>query len=147
MLVHRVTNTDSSRNKNYRGVEVRIDRESFIAWFMVNDFEGCSVDRIDKSGHYELSNMQLISLQMNIAKDKLKHANGVCICYACKQEKPSDQFVSDKRRMHTGRGTICKQCESKRVRNVSPEARARDLERMRLYYQRRKTVEHRSTGQ
>jgi hypothetical protein len=146
MLLNRVTNTETSRNKSYKGIEVRVSRDEFIDWFMPRDFEGCSVDRIEKSGHYELSNMQLISLQKNIAKDKLKHKDGFCICYSCKQEKTSDKFVADKRRMHTGLSTICKQCDSKRVKNITPEARERALEGMRMYYQRRKSGESRSTG-
>jgi len=138
MLVNRVTNTRTSRNRSYASVEVRVSREDFIAWFMANDFEGCSVDRINNHGHYELSNMQLIPLQWNNAKDKLKHINGVCVCYSCKQEKPSDQFVRDKRRVFTGRSTICKQCDSKRAKTVSQEAHAKALERMRNYYKKRK---------
>lgn len=144
MMVYRVTNTHLSKNKNYQGIEIRVSRSDFIEWFSKNDFSGCSVDRIDKSGHYELSNMQLISIQANIAKDKLKAFNGRSICYSCKQEKPLEDFVKETRRMHTGRSTICKPCESKRESNQSPEARLRALERMRANYYKRKA--ERSTG-
>lgn len=144
MLVYRVTHTDTDRNKNYRDIEVRVDKQEFIAWFMARDFEGCSVDRIDKAGHYELANMQVISLQYNIAKDKLKAKNGRCVCYKCKQEKNLAEFTRDNRRMHTGRATICKACESTRPKNQSEEARLRAIVGMKAYYRRRKSA--RSTG-
>ena len=113
MLLHRV-NTETDKNNCYRGIEVRVTKEDFINWFMERDFEGCSVDRIDSTGHYELSNMQVIPLALNIGKDKIKAKDGKCVCFACQQEKPLEEFVRDSRRQITGRTTICKVCESKR---------------------------------
>jgi hypothetical protein len=53
-----------------RGIECRITREEFIEWFLKNangDFS-LSVDRIDNDGHYEFSNMQLITVGENSRK-------------------------------------------------------------------------------
>jgi hypothetical protein len=134
MLLSRVKNTDNSKNANYRGVHVLVGKDEFIEWFMKRDFAGCSVDRINNDGHYELSNMQVIALTQNIAKDKLIASNGTSRCYICMKEKSLDEFVRDKRRLMTGRTTCCKSCDSKRIKNTSPEARARALDRMRAYY-------------
>lgn len=81
---------------------------------MDRDFEGCSVDRIDKTKDYSLDNMQVISLIDNIIKDKLIAKNGKTICFSCKAEKPLTEFTKDRRRIATGRTTICKLCDSLR---------------------------------
>ena len=90
-------------------------QEDFIKWFMENDFEGASVDRIDKTKDYSLDNIQLLPLEENIRKDKVKAKNGVCQCYVCKEIKPLSLFVTDKRRKN-GHATICKGCDNKRRR-------------------------------
>jgi hypothetical protein len=113
MLVHRTTHTDNNRNKNYSGVEVRVSREEFIEWFRALDFDGCSVDRIDNNGHYEIENMQVIPMSENNSKDRVKARDGRCVCYKCKEEKPLDEFATDNRRTN-GRTTICKACDNKR---------------------------------
>lgn len=146
MIVHRVTHTNTSKNNKYKGVEVRVSREEFIEWFMTRDFHGCSVDRINKEGHYELSNMQIIPLRANIAKDKLKFIDGLGVCYRCKEKKPIDDFVADKRRVHTGKTTICKKCDATREKNQSEAARQKALESMRAYYQRKKAQSKQSTN-
>lgn len=140
MIKHRVENTHLPKNRGYVGVELRVDKETFVAWFMERDFKGCSVDRIDVSGHYELENMQVVSLAWNIARDKLKHVDGFCVCYACGQSKPSEAFAVDKRRLHTGRSTICKSCDGSRPKNVSQEARNRTNKKQRDAYHARKAA-------
>lgn len=138
MIRNRITNTHTRKNAGYFGVKLLVEKEEFIKWFMPLDFSGCSVDRIDKKGNYELSNMQVISLSENIAKDKLIAKDGFCRCYSCKQEKPIEQFVADKRRMTTGRSTCCKECDSRREKNESAEARERRRVREAENYQKRK---------
>ena len=90
-----------------------INKDVFIEWFMRHDFEGASVDRIDKTKDYSLDNIQLIPLADNIRKDKVKAKDGMCECYMCKQIKPLELFAKSKRRQN-GRSTICKECDSKR---------------------------------
>ena len=109
-ILTRLSHTDNAKNKRYKGVELRVSRSDFIDWYMPLDFEGASVDRIDKNGHYELSNMQVIPLDENIRKDKVKEKDNYCECYVCKQTKPIESFCIDKRRKN-GHSTICKECE------------------------------------
>lgn len=112
MICNRVR-ANTRKNRCYKGVEVRISREDFIRWFMANDFEGCSVDRIKSTEHYELGNIQMLTLAENIAKDKVKMKDGKCECYTCKELKPMCEFSKDSRRQN-GYSTLCKTCDSDR---------------------------------
>lgn len=114
MILYRINHTNEKKNRCYSGVKMLIDKEAFIKWFMENDFEGASVDRIDKTKDYSMDNIQMIPLAENIRKDKVKAKNGMCECYMCKQVKPLDYFAVDKRRQN-GHSTICKACDAKRT--------------------------------
>lgn len=133
MIVNRVSNTHIPRNSGYKGILVLVSKDEFIEWFMSRDFPGCSVDRIDNDGHYQLSNMQVIPLIQNMTKDRVVARDGVCRCYSCGNKKPLDSFALDKRRQN-GRSTICKACDATRPKSVSKEARARAINEMRVYY-------------
>lgn len=113
MILHRLNHAENKKNKCYSGIKMLVDKETFVDWFMKNDFEGASVDRIDRTRDYSLDNIQLIPLAENIRKDKVKAENGNCECYKCKQTKPLHLFAKDKRR-ENGHSTICKECDSKR---------------------------------
>lgn len=114
MLLHRTTHT-TGKNSCYAGIEVRISREDFIKWFMANDFEGCSVDRIRPTDHYEVGNLQMLTLPENVGKDKrLVHENERT-CNHCGELKPIEDFVKCSRSW-TGRISICKPCEVHRTR-------------------------------
>lgn len=121
MIAHRVKNSHLPRNKNYKNIKLLVSKEDFVKWFMGRDFEGCSVDRVDVNGHYELSNMQVIPNWVNNGKDRVKAKNGSCACYSCKAIKPLSEFAADKRRKFTGKSTICKKCDSLRIKNISKE--------------------------
>ena len=114
-ILSRVRGYWKQKNKCYSNIKLKISRDEFIDWYMPLDFEGASVDRIDKNGDYELSNMQVIPLEDNIRKEKLKERNGLCECYRCHKVKPINEFVIDKRRIN-GHSTICKECEKERCR-------------------------------
>lgn len=117
MIKNRVkTASKCKKNKHYAGIQVLVSVDDFIEWFMPLDFAGCSVDRIDKNGNYELENMQVIPLWQNIAKDKLIAKDGKSTCFACDESKDLSDFVKDRRRMTTGRATICIECEKERGR-------------------------------
>lgn len=113
MILNRINHTDTDKNKCYENVKMLISKDDFVKWFMENDFEGASVDRIDHTKDYSLDNIQLIPLGENVRKDKVKARNGQCECYNCKQIKPLDSFAKDSRRKN-GHSTICKKCDSKR---------------------------------
>lgn len=114
-ILSRVRGYGNEKNKCYKNVDVKISREEFIKWYMPLDFEGASVDRIDRKGDYEISNMQVISLTDNIRKDKVKEHDGVCECYRYHKIKPINEFVKDKRRIN-GHSTICIECDRERKR-------------------------------
>lgn len=134
MIENRLKNTHLSKNKNYEGVKLLVSKAEFVEWFTARDYEGCSVDRIDKNGDYELSNMQVIPIAVNIAKDKLKSVCHFCECYVCKQTKELEFFAVDKRRKTTGRSTICKMCDNARDKNISDEFKQRNRIRQKKYY-------------
>lgn len=113
MILNRLKNTNRKKNSCYQSVQMLIDKESFVAWFMQNDFPGASVDRIDKTKDYSIDNIQLIPLGDNIRKDKVKAKDGMCVCCICKETKPLEMFAKDKMRKN-GHTTICKQCDSAR---------------------------------
>lgn len=103
------------KNACYRNVEVRIDEYDFIRWFRKNDFEGGSVDRKDKTKHYEKGNLKMIPLAENIRKDKLIACEGLSRCRSCRKVKPIENFVKESRRIN-GLSTICKPCENERTK-------------------------------
>ena len=103
----------TKKNSCYAGVQVLIDREEFIAWFMANDFKGGSVDRIDPAKHYEAGNLQMIPTHINVAKDKIIGDATQSTCHRCKETKMADEFARDKRRTR-GFSTCCKACDNKR---------------------------------
>ena len=116
MIMNRLNHTDRDKNQCYKDVEMLIDKDEFVDWFMRHDFEGASVDRIDSKKPYSMDNIQLIPLDENIRKDKVKARNGVCQCFRCKEYKPLELFAVDKRRKN-GHTTICKVCDSERKRH------------------------------
>ena len=114
MICNRIR-AETKKNSCYAGVKCRMTLDEFVDWFMPRDYDGCSVDRIDRHGHYEISNIQMIPLKENIAKDKLKSVGGMCVCYSCGENKPIIEFVKDSRRQ-SGHTTICLACERIRAR-------------------------------
>lgn len=115
-ILARLRTTDRQKNRTYKNIELRVSRSEFIDWYMPLDFEGASVDRINKDGHYELCNLQVIPLSENIRKDKVKAKGGYCECYVCGNNKPIEEFSKDNRRAN-GHSTICIECERKRGRD------------------------------
>lgn len=113
MILNRIKNYDRDKNQCYKNIEMLIDKDTFIEWFMQHDFEGASIDRIDSKKPYSMDNIQLISLDENIRKDKVKARDGFCQCYRCREYKPLESFATDHRRKN-GHTTICKACDSKR---------------------------------
>jgi hypothetical protein len=95
---------ETPRLRCYQGVEVRLTKEEFVEWFLprytawIGEHPGVrpSVDRIDSKGHYELSNLQLISVSQNAHKAlrnlHLDLPAGVKRCGRCKEILPSDRF-------------------------------------------------------
>lgn len=120
MILNRLSHTDRPKNTHYAGIKMCMSKEEFVAWFMAHDFKGASVDRIDKTKDYSMDNIQMIPLDENIRKDRVKAHDWVCECYVCKETKPLSQFAVDKRRKNR-HATICKQCDNKRRTNAKRE--------------------------
>ena len=78
----------SYKHYGAKGIQCKVDVEDFVEWFLKESKGNMSlqVDRIDSSGHYELSNMRLVSQKENVGK--------------CNKEKPRKyKPESDKRRV------------------------------------------------
>lgn len=95
------------RNESgYAHVEIRITRAEFIAWAVplleAWDWRigSPSVDRINVKGHYELSNMQIISQSENCCKDKVNQLApaGTKWCPDCNEYRPFSEFGKDQSR-------------------------------------------------
>lgn len=115
-ILSRIRQSQRRKNKHYRDVNLLVSRQEFIEWYIPLDFEGASIDRIDKNGDYELPNMQVIPLIDNIRKDKVKTKDGMCECYVCHRIKPLELFTKDNRRVN-GYSTLCIECERERGRD------------------------------
>lgn len=103
----------------YSNIKIEFTREEFKMWCLerqdiILSLKRPSLDRIDSKKNYKLDNIQVIELTENIAKEKLISKNGKCVCYKCKETKDLTLFAVDKRRLTTGRTTICKSCDNKR---------------------------------
>lgn len=118
-----------------KGIEVRIDKETYIEWYCKHWFKGCRVDRIDNEGHYEAGNLQLVSLLEHNEKLRTDRLNrlgvtepdGQRYCYSCKNTKPVTEFYRKARKVSKsnplGLEENCKQCERQ--------------QRMKRYYRRK----------
>ncbi len=97
--------------KAYAHVEVRMEREEFVAWYVSALFPGCSVDRIDNQGHYELTNLQMLTRSQNSAKQgkNFLAPEGKHWCSVCKRFLSYKRFHKSKNGYH-GLHDRCKKC-------------------------------------
>lgn len=69
---------DNELNRHYRDIEVKVDRDAFCEWAIprIVQFnrehpdESPSVDRIDPDGHYEFTNMRIITWKDNALRSR-----------------------------------------------------------------------------
>ncbi len=107
----------------YIGIEVLISKESFIAWATVafkewvdnNPGQTPSVDRRDPAGHYEISNLRVISWGENSRLRRTNHnvhaPDGQAWCGKCKVYKPVPDFERNRSKPH-GLQNHCRQCRA-----------------------------------
>lgn len=105
----------------YEGIELQMTLEDYKAYCYqhkehILSLDRPSLDRVDSAGHYCIENIQIIELAENLRKDKTVFINGQGTCYACKQVKPEEAFVRDRRRAN-GRASMCKPCDRERGRD------------------------------
>lgn len=109
-----------SKCKTYENIEIQFTSEEFSAYCRDNkdhilSLSRPSVDRIDKTRHYTLDNIQFMELADNIRKDSVISDGINCTCYRCGLEKLLEEFTVDRRRGN-GRTTCCKLCDNLRKR-------------------------------
>jgi hypothetical protein len=76
-ILQRVGNKDG-KNPSYANIECRMTQNEFLTWAipLYEEFaikhpnETPSLDRADSNGHYEISNLQVIPLTVNLRKKK-----------------------------------------------------------------------------
>lgn len=73
-ILQRVGNKDG-KNPSYSDVELRMTKQEFLEWAIPqyknwNESTTPSINRIDPYGHYEIDNLEIISLESNILKPK-----------------------------------------------------------------------------
>ena len=118
-IVRRVTQREDYRVK---GIELRCTKEEFTQWYNELWFPGCLVDRKENSGHYELSNMQLVSLEDHNYKLRMDNLSllgivepeGFRYCYGCETMKFEDDYYGKTRKISKvnplGLDEHCKEC-------------------------------------
>ena len=106
-----------------KGIKVKVSKEDFVEWYTAHHFRGCHIDRIDDRGHYELSNMQLISQsehnfkirQDNLERLGIVEPEGMRYCYGCNSMKSESEFYKKKHKVSKinpkGLSENCKECD------------------------------------
>jgi len=78
---YKAANNTNIKNLQYinKGIELRITKDEFYEWCnaqwdlidsIYKSGEKPTIDRINSNGHYELSNMRIISMSENLARRK-----------------------------------------------------------------------------
>lgn len=104
----------------YKDVKVCFTKEEFLAWVIPNleewvkshSLESVTVDRKDSKGHYELSNVQLLTKSDNSRKlERNKNVVapvGFAWCGKCEDYLTADNFFHNSNNTHTGTSFYCK---------------------------------------
>lgn len=121
-ILARAGNADG-QHPAYGSVEIRMTRAEFISWvkpritkwWRDNPKATPSIDRKKNSGHYELSNLRIISLSEN-SRLQQAHKNvyapqGKAWCAFCRRYYPESNFYKNKNAPH-GLQFCCKKCSS-----------------------------------
>ena len=121
-ITQRCTNEKKLKQRpNYKLIDNNLDKDEFIEWYCKNYFKGCEVDRIDNDGHYEMSNIQLLSKIEHNKKAVSKRIfleSDTAKCTLCKKEfKYSlDYFYTEEKLVSKynplGIRSRCKKCEN-----------------------------------
>lgn len=118
-----------NHGRTYNNVEVRMTRKEFVVWATpayAEWFEKYpdlhpSIDRIDPDGHYELSNIQIIPLEENMARSrwfKNRYAPpGLYWCGMCQQWLTVDKFTVDASQK-SGVRPKCRDCQAIRRKEL-----------------------------
>jgi len=122
-----------------KGIKIKIEKSVFIDWYIKHWFKRCRVDRINNEGHYEIGNIQLISLldhnfkrrSDKLAKLGIKEPYNMRYCYRCETLKHYDEFYKKKRKVSRinplGLSEDCKECEKEQTRTRYRMMSAKDM--------------------
>lgn len=138
-LCCRVRHKDRKQLRCYRGVEVRMTRAEFMAWAVpaytawmeAHPGQSPSLDRVDETGHYEVGNLQLLTIPENTAKTRkaVNHAAppGTKFCGRCREYKPFADFrkAPDGSKATFGLFGWCAACSRAREQERSKKRRRR----------------------
>ena len=143
-ITHRAGNRNG-KNPTYSLVELRMTRAEFMAWSIPayakwvsdgNSIESGSVDRVEDTGHYEIGNLQIITLVENTRKQKRNknvHAPaGEAWCPGCKKHKPKSEFYVDPKSW-TGVSCRCKKHHNAYQREYYRKRRQEAFKRGEVY--------------
>lgn len=119
--IQRRSHNNDGMHPTYRDVDIRMTKEEFLLWavpalrewYAHSPQSTPTLDRIDSSGHYEISNLRLLTAKENThyrGSNKNVYApKGMAWCSVCKTYLPKINFYSDSRKMN-GLQTRCKNC-------------------------------------
>ena len=120
-------------------IQIRILKDEFVDWYIKNWFPRCRIDRINNEGHYELSNIQLLTQEEHNIKarqDRLAflgviEPEGHRYCYTCHTVKANSEFYQKKRQKSKGNSLgldeRCKVCDRRK--------------RMEYYYKHKQSLD------
>ena len=124
-IVARAENKDG-KHPSYVKVKNLMTKQEFMAWVVPqlekwsldNDLSLASIDRVENTGHYELSNLQIIDRWENTRKtgrlrnDYAPEGTAWCSGY-CQNYKPKTEFHKGSNKL-TGLCNYCKTCFKKK---------------------------------
>lgn len=110
------------QRERYRNVKNLITREEFVKWYVDNHFAGCTVDRKDNDGDYEIGNIQMLSKSEHNQKKRLDRLGNYTLkenvpCSKCGEIKHYTEFYKNKTGVNKynpyGIRADCKSCQTK----------------------------------
>jgi len=116
----------NGKNPAYVDVELRMTMEAWLEWSLPhyekfiaeNPGVSPSVSRNGDVGHYEIGNLEIVSLQENRRRQKTKllvRPNGTKLCCTCRVVQPKENFCKNRTRAD-GLNHECRSCRAIRVR-------------------------------
>jgi len=122
-MVDRVT---SCKRYVDRGIQIKINKDDFIKWYVKRWFRGCVIDRIDNAGYYEFGNIHLITKaehnkkqrQDILQEHKIVEPKGMKYCKNCDTLKSTKEFYQKQNRISPynllGLNSRCKECDRRK---------------------------------
>jgi len=117
----RLTNEKRLANRErYRSINNLMTRDEFVEWYVPNYFAGCTLDRKDNDGDYEIDNIQMLSKVEHNHKKRLDRLGEYTLkenvpCSKCGTIKHYTEFYKNKTGINKynpyGIRSECKSCQ------------------------------------